>query len=280
MKSKIRQIAGVGIVALLTGCSAFTSTSELNEIKKMNASGDAFTQALFKEYTALSQSEYDQYDWRDSLFYSQRAKEAAAGRTPAPTEMSQRKEPADMVGVLTQARAQLVEVLASEQARSDPATAAKAQASFDCWMEQQEENFQVNDIAMCRKGFEDAIAALTPQAASASEVIAIAADVLFEFDKSVVRNEFKPRLDEIAAELVRDTNKRLLVWGFTDTVGTAQYNMGLSERRAAAVAEYFESKGVDSSRLTTQGFGETQLAVPTGDQVPEPRNRRVEVRQR
>ncbi|HEX2524803.1 MAG TPA: OmpA family protein [Geminicoccus sp.] len=280
MKSKIRQIAGVGIVALLTGCSAFTSTSELNEIKKMNASGDAFTQALFKEYTALSQSEYDQYDWKDSLFYSQRAKEAAAGRVPTPTEMSQRREPADMVGVLTEARAQLVDVLATEQATADPATAAKAQASFDCWMEQQEENFQINDIAMCRKGFEDAIAALTPQAASASEVIAIAADVLFEFDKSVVRNEFKPRLDEIAAELVADTNKRLLVWGFTDTVGTAEYNMGLSERRAAAVAEYFETKGVDASRLTTQGFGETQLAVPTGDGVPEPRNRRVEVRQR
>ena len=256
MKSKIRQIAGVGIVALLTGCSAFTSTSELNSIKKMNASGDAFTQALFKEYTALSQSEYDQYDWKDSLFYSQRAKEAASGRIPAPTEMSQRKEPADMVGVLTEARAKLVEVLGTEQAKADPTTAAKAQAMFDCWMEQQEENFQVNDIATCRKGYEDAITALTPQAASASEVIAI------------------------AAELVADTNKRLLVWGFTDTVGSAQYNMGLSDRRAAAVAQYFESKGVDASRLTTQGFGETQLAVPTGDNVPEPRNRRVEVRQR
>jgi OmpA-OmpF porin, OOP family len=279
MKSKIRQIAGVGMLALLTGCSAFTSTSGLNDLKKTNATGDAFTQALFKEYTALSQSEYDQYDWKDSLFYTQRAKEAAAGRAPEPTAIGARREPADMVGALTAARAQLVSTLATEQAQADPATAAKAQASFDCWMEQQEENFQVNDIATCRKGFEDAIAALTP-VADAAEVIAISSDVLFDFDRATVKEEFKPRLDEIAADLVRDTNKRLLVWGHTDTVGPAAYNMALSVRRAEAVAAYLETKGVDASRLTIQGFGETKLAVPTGDNVNEPRNRRVEVRQR
>jgi OOP family OmpA-OmpF porin len=145
-------------------------------------------------------------------------------------------------------------------------------------MEQQEENFQIEDIANCRKGFEDAIAALTP--VEEVEVISISSDVLFDFDKAVVKEQFKPQLDEIAADLVADTNKRLLVWGHTDTVGTEQYNMGLSVRRADAVAEYLESKGVDASRLTIQGFGETKLAVPTGDQVPEPRNRRVEVRQR
>jgi len=279
MKSKIRQIAGVGMLALLTGCSAFTSTSGLNSLKRTNATGDAFTQALFKEYTALSQSEYDQYDWKDSLFYTARAKAAAAGQVPEPTPIGARREPADMIGPLTAARAQLVSTLATDQAKADPATAAKAQASFDCWMEQQEENFQVKDIATCRKGFEDAIAALTPAAESA-EVIAISSDVLFDFDKATLKNEFKPRLDEIAADLVSDTNKRLLVWGHTDTVGPASYNMGLSVRRADAVAKSLESKGVDASRLTIQGFGETKLAVPTGDGVAEPRNRRVEVRQR
>ena len=146
-------------------------------------------------------------------------------------------------------------------------------------MEQQEENFQVKDIAACRKGFEDAIAALTP-APEADEVIAISSDVLFDFDRSTVKEEFKPRLDAIAADLVRDTNKRMLVWGHTDTVGPESYNMALSIRRADAVAKYLESKGVDSSRLTIQGFGETKLAVPTGPNVAEPRNRRVEVRQR
>ena len=183
-----------------------------------------------------------------------------------------------MVGTLTQARSTLVSTLATPQASADPATAAKAQASFDCWMEQQEENFQVNDIATCRKGFEDAIAGLTPTASP--EVIAISSDVLFAFDKATLREEFKPMLDKIAQDLVADTNKRLLVWGFTDTAGPAPYNMKLSVRRADAVASYLESKGVDSSRLTIQGFGETKLAVPTADGVPEARNRRVEVRQR
>jgi OmpA-OmpF porin, OOP family len=278
MKSKIRLIAGVGMLALLTGCSAFTSTSGLNDLKKTNASGDAFTQALFKEYTALSQSEYDQYDWKDSLFYTERAKQAAGGTAPEPTPISARKLPQDMVGTLTEARSLLVSTLSTEQAQADPATAAKAQASFDCWMEQQEENFQVNDITTCRTGFEDAIAALTP--VEEVEIISLSSDVLFDFDKAVVKEEFKPELDAIAAELVADTNKRLLVWGHTDTVGPAEYNMGLSVRRAESVSEYLESQGVDSSRLTIQGFGETKLAVPTGDGVAEPLNRRVEVRQR
>ena len=278
MKSKIRLIAGVGMLALLTGCSAFTSSAGLNDLKTTNAQGDAFTQDLFKEYSALSQSEYDQFDWTDSLFYSDKAKAAASGTAPEPSTIGSRKLPADMVGPLTQARATLVSTLGTEQATADPATAAKAQASFDCWMEQQEENFQTQDIATCRKGFEDAIAALTP--VESPEVIAISSDVLFDFDKATLKEQFKPMLDQIASQLVADTNKRLLVWGFTDTAGPASYNMGLSVRRAESVASYMEGKGVDSSRLTIQGFGETKLAVPTADGVPEAANRRVEVRQR
>lgn len=278
MKATIRQLAGVGMLALLTGCSAFSSSSALNDLKKTSAGGDAFTQALFTEYSTLAQQEYDIYDWRDSLFYSNRAKQSAAGTAPEPTAISARRLPAEMVPTLTEARATLVSTLASPAAQADPATAAKAQAMFDCWMEQQEENFQPSDIATCRTGFEDAIAKLTP--APASEVISVSSDVLFGFDKYDIKPEFYPELDKIAQSLIEDTNKRLLVWGHTDTVGTAAYNQGLSERRANAVAKYFESKGVDASRLTVEGFGFTKLAVPTGPNVPEPRNRRVEIRQR
>jgi OmpA-OmpF porin, OOP family len=66
--------------------------------------------------------------------------------------------------------------------------------------------------------------------------------------------------------------------GHTDTIGTKGYNQSLSERRAAAVAEYLASHfGVSQTRLVTVGVGSDHLLVPTPDQTPEPRNRRVQV---
>ena len=66
--------------------------------------------------------------------------------------------------------------------------------------------------------------------------------------------------------------------GHTDTVGSADYNRTLSERRAEAVVDYVAKKyGVEPSRLQAVGMGEEGLLVATPPQTPEPRNRRVQV---
>jgi len=71
---------------------------------------------------------------------------------------------------------------------------------------------------------------------------------------------------------------RFRIEGHTDTVGTAEYNKELSDRRAAAVVAYLSSTfKVDPSRLEAVGKGEDGLLVPTPDQTSEPRNRRVVV---
>ena len=68
------------------------------------------------------------------------------------------------------------------------------------------------------------------------------------------------------------------VKGHTDTVGSAEANQILSERRAAAVRDYLINKfGVDPSRLVAVGLGQTQLLVPTPDNTPNAQNRRVQV---
>ena len=73
-------------------------------------------------------------------------------------------------------------------------------------------------------------------------------------------------------------NSLIDVYGHTDTTGSTQSNQTLSENRAQAVANYLISRGVASSRIRWQGFGETQLRVQTGDGVNEPLNRRVEIK--
>jgi outer membrane protein OmpA-like peptidoglycan-associated protein len=65
--------------------------------------------------------------------------------------------------------------------------------------------------------------------------------------------------------------------GYTDTSGSPQYNMGLSIRRANAVAGELVRDGVPKSAISIQGFGQTHLLVPTADGVREPQNRRVEI---
>jgi OmpA-OmpF porin, OOP family len=69
---------------------------------------------------------------------------------------------------------------------------------------------------------------------------------------------------------------RFRIEGHTDTVGSREFNKALSDRRAATVAEYLAGKfRMDRSRLQPVGMGEDGLLVPTPDQTPEPRNRRV-----
>jgi outer membrane protein OmpA-like peptidoglycan-associated protein len=78
-----------------------------------------------------------------------------------------------------------------------------------------------------------------------------------------------------------DTKQRpvyeIEVIGFTDTVGDLRYNQALSLRRAAAIRDTLVRDGVDRQAISIVGRGKRDLLVPTADQTPEPRNRRVEI---
>lgn len=65
--------------------------------------------------------------------------------------------------------------------------------------------------------------------------------------------------------------------GFTDTSGSPEQNLALSQKRALAIAGALAHEGVPAARLSSQGFGESHLRVATGDNKKEPRNRRVEI---
>ncbi len=83
-------------------------------------------------------------------------------------------------------------------------------------------------------------------------------------------------VDEIV-EAVRGTVPTLSVVGHADTVGSKAYNQALSERRARTVRDAIKAQGVDTSNSSVAGRSELDLAVPTGDGVAEPLNRRVTV---
>ena len=101
--------------------------------------------------------------------------------------------------------------------------------------------------------------------------------VFFDWDKY----NLTPRATQIIAQAASDSKTQsvttLEVNGYTDTSGMPDYNMGLSIKRAKAVAAQLVADGVPASEIEIHGYGETHLLVPTGPGVREPQNRRVEI---
>lgn len=104
--------------------------------------------------------------------------------------------------------------------------------------------------------------------------------VNFAFDESALTPESHEVLDRVARALLETqwANVRFEVAGHTSAVGTAAYNMALSERRAEAVRAYLVSRGVENSRMVARGYGQTQPIFREGTEGDAWQNRRVELR--
>jgi hypothetical protein len=101
--------------------------------------------------------------------------------------------------------------------------------------------------------------------------------VFFPTNEATLSPDAVRVVDEAAAEYLQTGIAQIEVIGHTDTVGSAAYNLALSERRAARVADQLIRRGVPATDIVTVGRGEEDLLVPTADGVDEPRNRRVEI---
>jgi peptidoglycan-associated lipoprotein len=104
----------------------------------------------------------------------------------------------------------------------------------------------------------------------------LAQKVYFDFDRDQLREDGMATLDAKAAVLQANPSVTLVVTGHTDERGTAEYNLALGQRRAAAVKRYLTSKGVGDNRLTTQSLGDSQPAAAGSDESAYQQNRRAE----
>ncbi|MCP4353554.1 MAG: OmpA family protein [Desulfobacterales bacterium] len=102
-------------------------------------------------------------------------------------------------------------------------------------------------------------------------------NLLFDFDKSVIKEKYYGDLDEVARVLKENPDLVVEIQGHTCWVGTDKYNQGLSERRAKSVVKYLEDKGVDPARLSLEGYGESRPAFENTTREGRIKNRRVEM---
>jgi len=99
----------------------------------------------------------------------------------------------------------------------------------------------------------------------------------FDTDSDLIKDESKPTLDQIASLLKLKPEWKMTIEGHTDARGGAEYNQGLSTRRANAVKLYLQTAGVEAARLQATGYGLSRPIAPNDDPLGRAQNRRVEL---
>ena len=102
-------------------------------------------------------------------------------------------------------------------------------------------------------------------------------DIFFDFDKSLIKSRFYPELNAVVKVLNKDPLLKVRIEGNTDNIGTAKYNMGLSERRANSVMEYLVNAGINKNRLSAVGYGFSKPIATNATDAGRALNRRVEL---
>ncbi len=276
MKTLSKLLVPAAATMLVSACA---SNWDIEGTKAMQGQ-DTFGDALKSEYVMLATLERDEGDWSDAAFFNSKGRAAAMGQDAGPQMVSERDIPEEAMGDLTAAHDRLTAALAAGK-ESNPAAAAKAQAMFDCWMQEQEENFQPDDIAFCRDGFEAAMEALKPMPMAKPKPAPAPAPmpqtfvVYFGFDSTMVDDAGMSTIDTIISTFKAMNASSVDISGHTDTMGSADYNMMLAQKRADAIAAALG--GQIMGGIIVNSYGEGRLAVATGDEVNEGANRRVEV---
>jgi outer membrane protein OmpA-like peptidoglycan-associated protein len=116
-----------------------------------------------------------------------------------------------------------------------------------------------------------------PPPAPAPQERIVLRGVHFDFDRYNIRPDAMPILDEAAEILSKHPDVTVDVNGYCDAIGTYRYNLKLSQRRAASVARYLESKGIAANRLVTHGYGKTHFVATNRTAEGRAQNRRVEL---
>ena len=148
------RLAGIGALVTLSAC---TGDWDDDEVRALDPGPDPFDQALFDAYIDLAVGEQAEEDWRDVDQFLARARRIAGGEAVVPDRVEDRELPPEAIPALETARVELVTALARGGRIFAPVDAARAQALYDCWIQEVEEDHQRSDIDNCRRAFRSAL---------------------------------------------------------------------------------------------------------------------------
>ena len=261
----------------LAGCAGM----ELQKAQDMSPQGSAFNTSLYEGYVDLAASEFAEADYWDSDTFAMRAISAGNDQLVGPEPIDSRALPEDKVGELMDARRRLTMALSTGASERNPTEAARAQVMFDCWMQEQEENFQPEDIARCRGATLAALDLLEvkPVARAAPKLPPVPGPyvVFFDTDSFELNEKSLAIIKEAAGSATAAKVMKAVLSGHTDTAGSDDYNKGLSRARVIAVGNALMEAGVSRKLVQKNFYGESKLRVATPDNTAKQDNRRVEI---
>ncbi len=279
---------------VLAGCAG----TQLQKAEGLAPKGDAFAKYLYQDYLSIAKEEYAEADYGNSDYFALKAMKSSEGARVLPQEVGERQLPKNRVPVLSGARDRLMTALNGGAGDKWPELAARAQAMYDCWLEEESEpNRQQKDINECRDAFivamEKIEAAMKPapmmkkpmmkktmmkKPVKKAEPMAPKPKgwiIYFDFNSDKLTPAGMAKVREVAK--YAGTKMFVTVRGHADRAGSDSYNAKLAERRAEAVAFALMDAGVPALKIRMNSLGEKEPAVVTPDGKREALNRRVTI---
>jgi len=288
MKSLRTFVMTAGILTL-GGCTMYDTYSEIDALNEAQAVGSPFTQALTAEYKEFANNQMNkQMDYPDALHFARKGLAAAAGESVMPEPVSDWNLTENYIKELNAARGRLIVTYDMGAREIAPATAARAQVQYDCWIEAQEENLKNDANIECKNGFLEAMNELeglvqkAPQAVESVDSAPMIAEeamylVFFNWNETELSSTAGSVLDAVATEILKNPPSKINIVGHADTSGSDDYNIKLGLKRANKVRDALIKRGVSADMLSAESRGESELLVATPDGVREPANRRVNI---
>lgn len=254
-----------GIAALgILGYLFMTRVTELNE--QVNEVSQQLEQAMKQLEDVAEKSEAAS---TRAARAEENALEAAQGRLQAEAAQATAEETAEL------AREEAEEARQNTQQAQEEASLAREEAQQA--REEQERLRQERDEELNRlhTAFDQIV---ETRRTALGLVMSLGSDSMqFGFDEATLEPENRELLSKIVGILLTSRNYGIYVYGHTDNVGSQEYNLDLSERRAQTVLDYLTQNGIAPEIITSKGFGKSQPIVPGTSATAQAKNRRVEI---
>lgn len=295
---------------LLMVCSVIflssACTSTLDKLRNAQHVDSEYHASLSKLYLEFAESEADQYDWFDSTYFAEKGLLVANGANVTPENLMDWDLPPAIIDDLTHAREYLIKALDEDNKERLPDLSARALFLYDCWVEQQEENWQVEHIESCREEFYDVLDQLLEKSKENAEIklteltgvrnldaaekekaaieaipdepTALTYMVFFDFGSSKLDQQSKNTVNKVIADMSSLKGKyEIIINGHADRAGNQKLNLNLSRKRARTVKSKFVKAGINKDVVQIFSFGESDPRIDTKDGEKNRMNRRVEI---
>ena len=204
------------------------------------------------------------------------ALDAARGRVQAETDQAAAEKTAEQAREEAEQAKQDTQLAQQEaQLAQEEATLAREEAQRAREEQEQARREREEELNRLHMAFNQIV---DTRRTALGLVMSLGSDSMqFDFDKATLRQENRELLSKIVGVLLTSRNYGIYVYGHTDNIGSEEYNLELSERRAQTVRKYLAENGVAPEIITTKGFGKSRPVVPGTGPEAQAKNRRVEI---